>query len=154
MMRINKMIGKLKRLLFQLCFKVGNYETKANLLRKKCYHIGKNTRICNNDFGTEPYLISIEDDVIVAMGVHFINHDASIYNVFRHLGIELTTPEKMGPIILRKNCFVGAYSILLPGTDVGENSIIAAGSVVSKKIPANEVWGGTCSIHNDYRAVF
>ena len=48
----------------------------------------------------------------------------------------------MGSIILHKNCYVGAYSILMPNCSVGENSIVAAGSIVTKHIPDGEVWGG------------
>ena len=123
-------------------FKYANYDKRAILLRKICYHIGENTRICNGEFGEEPYMISIGDDVIVAAGVKFVEHDASFFNVCRYRELDSKGYEKIGPIILRDNCFVGGYSILLQGADVGENSIIAAGSVVNKKIPANEVWGG------------
>lgn len=45
-------------------------------------------------------------------------------------------------VILGENVWIGASCSLLPGTRVGDNSVIAAGSVVSKEIPANEVWGG------------
>lgn len=40
------------------------------------------------------------------------------------------------------NVFVGGSSLILKGVTIGENSIIAAGSVLSKSVPANEVWGG------------
>lgn len=37
---------------------------------------------------------------------------------------------------------IGARTILMPGCSVGKNSVVAAGSVVTKQIPDNEVWGG------------
>lgn len=40
------------------------------------------------------------------------------------------------------NCFVGANTIFMPNCSVGKNSIIAAGSIVTKHVPDNEVWGG------------
>ena len=141
-MRVGKLLGKVKKNLFRIAFKFAGYERKELLLRKICYHVGTNTRICNNDFGTEPYMISIGNDVIVAAGVKFIEHDASYFNMCRYNGVSAYEYEKIGPIVLRNNCFIGGYSVLLQGTDVGENSVIAAGSVVNKKIPANEVWGG------------
>jgi acetyltransferase-like isoleucine patch superfamily enzyme len=41
-----------------------------------------------------------------------------------------------------ENVWVGANCVLLPGASVGDNSVIAAGSVVNTTIPANEIWGG------------
>jgi acetyltransferase-like isoleucine patch superfamily enzyme len=40
------------------------------------------------------------------------------------------------------NVWVGANCVLLPGVTIGDNSLIAAGSVVSRDVPANEIWGG------------
>lgn len=37
---------------------------------------------------------------------------------------------------------MGAYSIILKGVTIGDNSVIGAGSVVTKYVPANEVWAG------------
>lgn len=46
------------------------------------------------------------------------------------------------PIEICDNVFIGAKSIILKGVCIGENSIVGAGSVVTKSIPANEIWGG------------
>lgn len=46
------------------------------------------------------------------------------------------------PVTLGRNVWVGAGVILLPGVTVGENSVIGAGSVVTKDIPANAVAAG------------
>lgn len=43
---------------------------------------------------------------------------------------------------MEDNCFIGLRSIILPNVTIGSNSIIAAGSVVSKSVPSGEVWGG------------
>lgn len=50
--------------------------------------------------------------------------------------------ENKTDVILGNNVWVGANCSLLPGTRIGDNSVLAAGSVVSKEIPANEIWGG------------
>ena len=39
-------------------------------------------------------------------------------------------------------CYIGVRSIILPGVHIGNNCIIAAGSVVSKDVPDNSVVGG------------
>lgn len=40
------------------------------------------------------------------------------------------------------NVWVAANCVLLPGTRIGSNSVIGAGSVVSGEVPANEIWAG------------
>lgn len=47
------------------------------------------------------------------------------------------------PIHIGKNCWLGAGVTVLPGVSVGDNSVIGAGSVVTKDIPANVVAFGT-----------
>lgn len=119
-------------------------ERKNWFLRKVCCHIGKGSKLLGYQFGAEPYLLWIGDNVIAAVGTSFIEHDASYFNVYRYLGKKfIGTGGKMGGIIVRNNVFIGAGSIIFGGADIGENSIIAAGSIVNKKIPPNEVWGGT-----------
>ena len=51
------------------------------------------------------------------------------------------------PIYLERNCWLGAGVIVLPGVRIGENSVIGAGSVVTKDIPANVVAvGNPCKV--------
>jgi acetyltransferase-like isoleucine patch superfamily enzyme len=47
-----------------------------------------------------------------------------------------------GPIVIGKNVWIGANVTVLPGVAIGENSIIAAGAVVTKDVPANVIAGG------------
>lgn len=53
-----------------------------------------------------------------------------------------TTNAKNAPIKIRDNVFIGARTIVLKGVTIGEKSIIAAGSVVTKDVPANCIAGG------------
>ncbi|MFN8607044.1 MAG: acyltransferase [Vulcanimicrobiota bacterium] len=50
----------------------------------------------------------------------------------------------LSPIKLGKNVLISQKAVLMPGVEVGDNSIVAAGAIVLKdtKIPANEIWGG------------
>ena len=51
------------------------------------------------------------------------------------------------PIHIGKNCWLGAGVIVLPGVTIGDNSVIGAGSVVTKDIPANVVaFGNPCKV--------
>ena len=45
-------------------------------------------------------------------------------------------------VFIGDNVWVGGNSVILPGASIGDNSIIAAGSVVTGTVPANELWGG------------
>lgn len=119
-------------------FKHMNPRQRPEYLKEKCYYMGENVSIYTDGI-SDPYLVAIYDNVNVASGVVFINHDVSVYNMSRLLdGILL---DKVGPIILKENCMIGAYSILMPGITVGRNSVIAAGSTVTKNVPDNQVWG-------------
>jgi acetyltransferase-like isoleucine patch superfamily enzyme len=46
------------------------------------------------------------------------------------------------PIVIGNDVFIGGFSIILKGVTIGDGAIIGAGSVVSGKIPANQIWAG------------
>jgi acetyltransferase-like isoleucine patch superfamily enzyme len=50
--------------------------------------------------------------------------------------------KKCKPVYIEDNVFIGAHSTILKGVRIGHNSIIGACSVVTKNIPANQIWGG------------
>ena len=66
--------------------------------------------------------------------VHIIssNHNLLDFNI--HV--------KVNPIKLKDNCWIGSGSIILPGVELGEHVIVAAGSVVTKSFPSNSIIGG------------
>jgi len=49
---------------------------------------------------------------------------------------------RTAPVIIEDYAFIGAHSTILKGVTIGRNSIIGAGSLVCKSVPANEIWGG------------
>ena len=84
--------------------------------------------------GSHYWHIEIGDDVTLAGNVHILAHDASTKI---HLGYT-----RIGKVIIGNMVFIGAGSIILPGTSIGDNSIIGAGSVVTRDIPPNTVAAG------------
>ena len=46
------------------------------------------------------------------------------------------------PIHIESNVWIGGNAVILPGITIGRNSIIAAGSVVTKDVPGNTIVGG------------
>ncbi|GAI01951.1 unnamed protein product, partial [marine sediment metagenome] len=55
-----------------------------------------------------------------------------------------TISNRKGRVILKKNCKIGANSVILPNVTIGENSVVGACSVIryGTNIPANEIWVG------------
>ncbi|NVK58101.1 MAG: acyltransferase [Alteromonadaceae bacterium] len=100
--------------------------------------IGSGCRILTGSFGSEPFLITIGDNVTISHGTQFINHDGAAWLARDELGRRFAYRR----IVIGDNCFVGANTILMPGVRLGNNVIVAAGSVVTKSVPDGVVVGG------------
>lgn len=108
-------------------------------IAKKCgVNVGEKCRFFSLNFSTEPYLISIGNHVTITNNVQFITHDGGVW-VFRD---EYPEIELFGKIVVGNNVFIGLNSIILPNTEIGDNSIIAAGSVVKGKFEPNSIIAG------------
>ena len=125
-----------------------NIQNPVEYIRSLGVKVGENTRFIiypyffsYPEFGSEPYLISIGNDCLISYGVAFITHDGSM-SVCQKLASTEKRLYKLGRISVGHNCFIGCHSIIMPGVTIGNNSIVAAGSVVTKSIPDGEVWGG------------
>ena len=86
--------------------------------------------------------IKIGRNVMIGGGVFIVDSDfhSMDYSNWRTLNDEILM--KREDVIIGNNVFIGMNSIILKGVHIGDGAIIAAGSVVSKSVPANEVWGG------------
>ncbi|WP_306601922.1 acyltransferase [Geothrix sp. 21YS21S-2] len=91
-------------------------------------------------FGTEPYLITLGNHVAIASDVVFITHDGGTF-AFRHLE-RYQKVIKYGRITIKDHCVIGERAIILPGVTIGPNSVVAAGSVVSRNIPPSVLAAG------------
>jgi acetyltransferase-like isoleucine patch superfamily enzyme len=88
-------------------------------------------------------LISLGDNIVISDGSHFLTHDYSITVGLRYSGIKIDTDYKnFGKIKIGNNVFIGKKSIILPRTEIGDNVIISAGSVVKGKLVSNSIYGG------------
>ena len=99
--------------------------------------VGCNCRFLNVSFGSEPYLITIGNHVS-ATDTKFITHDGALW-VFREKHPHI---DKIAPIKVGNNVFFGVGVIVLPGVTIGDNSVIAAGSVVTKDVPSQTIVAG------------
>lgn len=104
-------------------------------------HIGDRCRLNGSpEWGSEPWLIQIGEHTEISFDCAFITHDGSTW-VFRE-SQRYSKVLRFGKIVIGNNCFIGARSTILPGVSIGDNSIVGAGSLVTKNIPSGEVWGG------------
>ena len=86
--------------------------------------------------------ITIGDNVKIGGGTCVYTSDFhSLNKDLRRTGEDLKN-RKSAPITIENDAFIGARCIILKGVTIGENSIVGAGSVVTKSIPANEIWAG------------
>ena len=97
--------------------------------------IGKNVFINHACSFLDMGGITIEDEVLIGPKVNLITENHPIDPSDRRALITK-------PILIKKRAWIGAGVTILPGVIVGENSIIAAGAVVSKDVPDNVIVGG------------
>lgn len=112
--------------------------TIAEHFRKQGAQIGENTRIEIREFGPEPYLVKIGNHCTIAQNVAFLVHDGATW-VFTE---EIPSLQKFGPIQILDNCFIGYNAVIMGNVTIGPNSIVGAGSIVTKNIPPNVVVAG------------
>lgn len=101
----------------------------------KFIKIGKNVFINHACTFLDMGGITIEDNVLIGPKVNLITENHPLNPADRKALITK-------PIIIKKNAWIGAAATILPGVTIGENSVIAAGAVVSKDVPDNVVAGG------------
>lgn len=114
---------------------------------------GKNCIFRTKNFGSEPFLITIGDNFETSGGVSFVTHDGGV-GVLRNIYSEYKDIDFFNEIIIGNNVFIGLNAVILPGTVIGDNVIIAAGSIVKGEIKSNSIYGGSPAKYiksiNDY----
>lgn len=86
-------------------------------------------------WGSEPWIISLGNNVHLTDGVRFITHDGGTL-LFRNKVPDL---EITKPIVVGNDVYIGNNVIILPGVTIGNKVIIGAGAIVTKDIPDNSL---------------
>lgn len=108
-------------------------------LRSLGVKIGEHCSIASNvQLGSEPYMITIGDNVRLTENVRLVTHDGGLW-VVRELKEEYKNADLFKPIVIGNNVHVGVNSVIMPGVTIGNNVIIGCGAVVTKDIPDNSV---------------
>lgn len=136
---MKKFVNKIVKIHFYIIWdgqKRARYLKKKNILKG----IGNNCLFQSRVFPMDPKLLLIHDNVTIAANVTFCTHDA-IRHVLMHK-YNKKFPIYSGCIEVMDNVFIGIGSIIMSNVRIGENSIIAAGSVVTKDVPSNSIVAG------------
>lgn len=125
-------------------------KTKDNFLIEQSFECdyGYNIEIGENFYSNHNLIILDANKVIFGDNV-FIAPNCSFYTAghpldyeTRNKGIEYAKPIKIG-----NNVWIGGNVVVLPGVTIGDNTVIGAGSIVVKDIPANVVAvGNPCKV--------
>lgn len=113
--------------------------------RSKGMKIGSNCDINKSlNVISEPYLVTLGDNVRITSGVKMITHDGGVIVARRMEEIKSICPdiEKadiFGRITVGNNVHIGVDAIIMPGVTIGSNCLIGAGAVVVHDIPDNSV---------------
>jgi acetyltransferase-like isoleucine patch superfamily enzyme len=136
---ISRVIGLLKDNLLIARDPVAYARSVGVQIGEDCRLIG----IKRAQFGSEPYLISIGNHVTITSGVSFTTHDGGVW-VLRPKYPDI---DVFGRISIEDNVFVGMNATILPGVTIGRNSVIGAGALVNRDVPAGSVVGGVPARH-------
>lgn len=130
---------KILKKLFHAFLENYSNETRVWYARRLGVQVGQDCRLYSVRFSTEPYLISIGNHVTITGEVTFLTHDGGVW-VWRHVD---PTVDYIRPIVIEDNVFIGVRAIILPGVVIGRDSIVGAGAIVTKSVPAGSVVVGT-----------
>ena len=132
-------------------------DKRAEILKELLGKIGKNIYIEPNfrcDYGYNIYVgenfyanfdcllldvcpIKIGNNAMLAPGVHIYTATHPLDPTERNSGYEYGKPVNIGD-----NVWIGGRAVICPGVTIGDNVVVAAGSVVTKDVPDNVVVGG------------
>ncbi|ODA40290.1 acyltransferase [Desulfosporosinus sp. BG] len=120
-------------------FKRAEYLKRNNIFRE----MGKDCFYQPVKIPSEPFLVSMGNNVRIAANVTFLTHDiisGLFNNSQRYKGSNYRY--YTGRIEILDDVFIGANSTIMYDIKIGPNSIVAAGSVVTKDVPPNTIVGG------------
>lgn len=102
---------------------------------------GKNIKIGKNVFINSGCRFQDQGGITIG-DESLIGHNVVLATIDHALNPENRGTMILKPIELKRRTWIGSNAIILSGITIGENSIVAAGSVVTKDVPANTVVGG------------
>lgn len=102
--------------------------------------IGNNVGFAHNCFIQVRGSVIIGSNVLFGPGVYLFSENHNFEDTTKFINEQGTNRKG---VVVGDGVWIGARSVILDGVNIGNNSIVAAGSVVTKNIPPLEIWGGT-----------
>jgi acetyltransferase-like isoleucine patch superfamily enzyme len=102
------------------------------------HYVGENCSINLAASFTDPRHVRIGNNCILS-DCTLIGHDAVVHLFDIVYGKKI---DAVGKIDILDNCFIGHAAVIMPNVTIGPNSVVAAGAVVTKDVPAGMVVGG------------
>ncbi|MDC7684780.1 sugar O-acetyltransferase [Asticcacaulis sp. BYS171W] len=99
--------------------------------------IGRNLFVNQNCTFYDLGGLDIADDVMIGPNVSLITSGHPVESLHRNRTVIAR------PIVIKRNVWIAAGVTVLGGVTIGENSVVAAGSVVTKDVPPNTLFGGS-----------
>jgi len=96
---------------------------------RKKFRLGKNVEIGSFTMIDAREGVEIEDDVKIGFGCIILSYSS--------------IDKKSGLVILKRGCKIGANSVVMPNTQIGEYAVIGANSFVNRDVPQKEIWIGS-----------
>jgi len=75
------------------------------------------------------------------IGTDFTVYDSDFHDL--HPERRMAGTHECAPVNIGKNVFIGSRVMVMKGVDIGDNSVIASGSIVTKSVPENSIAGGS-----------
>ncbi|NBD26328.1 acyltransferase [Paenibacillus glycinis] len=163
------LVNTLRRLKWMIRFGKGGHSLrelpwikgKLYVNRSGTLRIGKRVRFVGKPWATQ---LTVEKGGVLEIGDHtFINAGVgiaarqrisigsdvkigprtSILDSMYHQLDANDSPDASKPIVIGNNVWIGTRCTILPGVTIGENAVVAAGSLVNKDVPKNVLVAGT-----------
>ena len=128
---------KLRICLIKSALKRSEYIVK----HKVFYDVGDNFFFQPRIIPEDAKYIRFHNNDHVAANVTFIAHDV-IHYCFNGMDPDIKLPRYKRCIEIMDNVFIGSSSCIMPNVKIGPNSIVAAGSIVTKDVPEGTIVGG------------
>lgn len=129
------------------------------VVNKGDFRVGDKFQMTNTQFKSQ--ITCAEDAELIIGNNTFINQGSNIYaGKSLYIGDNVVIADLVAihdnnfhsveydsvlkkPVVIESNVWIGMRSIILPGVTIGKNSVVAAGSVVTKSFPPNSLIGGS-----------
>jgi acetyltransferase-like isoleucine patch superfamily enzyme len=114
------------------------FEIDAASAKERAIIVNEGTQVGRNCEFNISRGITIGPSCLIASGCKFVDHE----HVVQPIGQRIFLKGQEEEIVIGENAWLGNNVIVLKGVQIGDGAIVAAGAVVTRSIPANEIWGG------------